>query len=114
MVQFLDLLSEAEPQQNLQVKGTTTIDMATSLATCLNEFFCMMDIHNGKCSNVTQFHQATPICFSSPARLLWRHPLPQHPTSLFASAELVHILLEVWGEKLRVHYLLHTTVPVVY
>ena len=37
-------------------------------------------------------------CFSSPARLLWRHPLPKHPTSLFTSAELVPRLLEVWGK----------------
>ena len=31
-------------------------------------------------------------CFSSPARLLWRHTPPKHPTSLFMSAELVHKL----------------------
>ena len=47
-------------------------------------------------------------CFSSPACLLWRHPLAKHPTSLFTSAELVHKLYLKSRRKLSVHCLLHT------
>ena len=45
--------------------------------------------------------------FSSPAHLLWRHPLPKHPTSLFTSAELVPRLLEVWGKTAHALFAAH-------